>query len=505
MADGQIKKADKDFTKDVDQQLPDAEQIAQKDPQAGIDKLLVLEKQTRQASDLASTSRLIVAIVTIAKNSGDWSLLNEQVLLLSKKHGQLKQAVTKMVQVVMGFLDETPNMETKLTVIETLRTVTEGKIFVEVERARVTRILSNIKKEQGDIDAATDILCELQVETFGSMARREKTEFILEQVALCIEKGDWTQGAILSRKISTRYFSRKPALAQEQIAKEKKDKEAKEKKRANDTGPAGTDQDMEVDEPPREGEDDVTDLKLRYYEQQIILAKHDDKYLEACKHYRQVLDTQSVEDNPEQLHACLQRIIYFIILAPYDNEQSDLLQRIYRESRNSQIPTEAALLKLFTVPEIMRWPVVSEQYGSHLCETDVFDATKPNSEAQGADSKAFTRWEDLRKRVIEHNVRVVAKYYTRIEFSRLTQLLDLSEDETEKYISDLVTAKTIYAKIDRPARLVSFKKPSDADDVLNEWSGNMKSLLGLLERIDHLITKEEMMARIAPKAQAAAA
>jgi len=34
--------------------------------------------------------------------------------------------------------------------------------------------------------------------------------------------------------------------------------------------------------------------------------------------------------------------------------------------------------------------------------------------------------------------------------------------------------------------------------VLNEWSGNMKSLLGHLERIDHLITKEEMMARIQP-------
>jgi hypothetical protein len=55
-------------------------------------------------------------------------LLNEQVLLLSKKHGQLKQAITKMVQVVMGFLDDTPNMETKLSVIETLRNVTEGKV-----------------------------------------------------------------------------------------------------------------------------------------------------------------------------------------------------------------------------------------------------------------------------------------------------------------------------------------------------------------------------------------
>jgi 26S proteasome regulatory subunit N5 len=55
-------------------------------------------------------------------------LLNEQVTLLSKKHGQLKQAITKMVQVVMGFLDDTPNMDVKMSVIETLRTVTEGKV-----------------------------------------------------------------------------------------------------------------------------------------------------------------------------------------------------------------------------------------------------------------------------------------------------------------------------------------------------------------------------------------
>jgi len=142
----------------------------------------------------------------------------------------------------------------------------------------------------------------------------------------------------------------------------------------------------------------------------------------------------------------------------------------------------------------MRWPEVAKIFGPHLCGTDVFDAT-PN---QSSDKKANKRWEDLRKRVIEHNVRVVAKYYTRIQMPRLTQLLDLTEDETEKYISELVTAKTVYAKIDRPARIVNFAKPRDADDVLNEWSGNMKSLLGLLERIDHLITKEEMMARIQP-------
>ena len=193
----------------------------------------------------------------------------------------------------------------------------------------------------------------------------------------------------------------------------------------------------------------------------------------------------------------LQRVIFYIILSSHDNEQSDLLHRINADTRNSLIPKEASLLKLFTNPELMRWPLVSEQYGSTLCATDVFSA-QPSPDT---DPKAFQRWQDLRKRVIEHNVRVVAKYYTRIRMGRLTQLLDLDEEETESYISQLVTAKTVYAKIDRPARVVSFAKTRDADEVLNEWSSSVKGLLGLLERIDHLITKEEMMANIQPKGE----
>ena len=85
---------------------------------------------------MATTSRLLVTIVTICKNSGDWNFLNDQVLLLSKKHGQLKQATTRMVQVVMTFLDETPSMDVKLSVIETLRTVTEGKVGFFIGRRR---------------------------------------------------------------------------------------------------------------------------------------------------------------------------------------------------------------------------------------------------------------------------------------------------------------------------------------------------------------------------------
>lgn len=142
--------------------------------------------------------------------------------------------------------------------------------------------------------------------------------------------------------------------------------------------------------------------------------------------------------------------------------------------------------------------MVSKQFSEYLTDTDVFSLSEEDAAANG-DRKSYQRWQDLRKRVIEHNVRVIAKYYTRILTTRLTELLDLDEDETERYISELVTAKTIYARIDRPAGVITFAKPRDADDSLNEWSANMKSLLGHLERIDHLITKEEMMARITSK------
>jgi 26S proteasome regulatory subunit N5 len=129
------------------------------------------------------------------------------------------------------------------------------------------------------------------------MTRREKTEFILEQVGLCIERGDWTQASILIRKINKRYFARKPKKSPEEIEKLKKQAEEREKTRGPDEAP------MEVD-------DDVTDLKLRYYDQQITLANHDYKYLEVCKHYREVLDTEAVEKSPAQLRAVSMPLVW---------------------------------------------------------------------------------------------------------------------------------------------------------------------------------------------------
>lgn len=111
-----------------------------------------------------------------------------------------------MVQEACTYVAQIDDMEQKLKLIDTLRTVTAGKIYVEIERARLTRILAQYKESKGEIEVAANILQELQVETYGSMEKREKIEFLLEQMRICILIGDFIRTQIISRKISIRAF-----------------------------------------------------------------------------------------------------------------------------------------------------------------------------------------------------------------------------------------------------------------------------------------------------------
>ncbi|KAJ3126450.1 26S proteasome non-ATPase regulatory subunit 12 [Nowakowskiella sp. JEL0407] len=430
--DGQPEpKKEKDFSDVVDVQLPESEKLAKSGKlQAALDQLLILEKQTRTGADLASNTRVLIHILTLIHSAKDWKLLNEYIVLLSKKHGLLKQAITKMVQHAMTHLDTAPSKELKLELISTLRAVTDGKansitIFVEVERARLTKIFAKIKEDDGLIVEAADILQELQVETFGSMERREKTDFILEQMRLCLAKKDYTRVQLISKKISTKYFE----------------------------------------------SDENQDLKLRYYELLIQHALHEEAYLSVCKYYRSVYDTPKVKEDEAQWMPVLQNVILFIVLSPYDNEQSDLIHRIFEDTNLSKLPLYKEFVKCFITSELMRWPKIEEIYGEGLKSTFVFDV---KTEA------GVKRLKELHKRVIEHNIRVVAKYYTKITLKRLTQLLDLPMKETEEFLSNLVISKTIYARIDRPAGIVSFVARKESKEVMNEWAQNINQLLELI-------------------------
>lgn len=108
------------------------------------------------------------------------------------------------------------------------------QIYVEVERARLTHILAKMKEDEGSVTEAANIIQELQVETYGSMEKREKViktniisfnivilflklflknlflvsqvELILEQMRLCLAKKDYIRTQIISKKINVKFF-----------------------------------------------------------------------------------------------------------------------------------------------------------------------------------------------------------------------------------------------------------------------------------------------------------
>lgn len=116
-------------------------------------------------------------------------------------------------------------------------------------------MLSKIKEADGKIVEAADLLQELQVETFGSMERREKTEFILEQMRLCLAKKDYTRAQIISKKINIKFF--------EDVANQ--------------------------------------DLKVHFYNLMIEHAVYSDHHLKACQHYRHLAATPQIKEDDAKI------------------------------------------------------------------------------------------------------------------------------------------------------------------------------------------------------------
>ncbi|GJJ09813.1 hypothetical protein Clacol_004037 [Clathrus columnatus] len=423
------KKQERDFTPEVDALLPVVEAAAKVALKTGnlndaIEKILVLEKQTRNASDPKSTTRLAERLLTLTHEAKNYKLLTTNLILLSKKHGQLKAVIQAIVELSMTWLDviqQEQGLETWLSVIHALRDVTEGKIFLETPRARVTLYLAHYHESlaassstpKESLQTASDLLSELQVETYSSMERREKTEFLLEQMRLLVGVAK---------------------LKDEEAEKAKKDRETNEESSSS----AFVDGETEWVKVRVGGrkvneaflkEKENEDLKLKYCDLMIQYALHQTAYLDVAKHYYKIWETPSIkEDEANKGRQC------------------------------------------FTTRELMRWSGIESIYGSTLRSTTVFG------------SGGEKRWEDFHTRVIEHNIRVIAHYYTKIQLPRLQVLLDLSPEQTEEILSRLVVSGSIWARIDRPAGIVNFEQKRSAEDVMNAWSSDMNKLLSLVEK-----------------------
>jgi 26S proteasome regulatory subunit N5 len=434
--------------------------------------LLAIEKKGRLAEDPTSTKLACCSLLEVLYNQKNYKDMQEKLVLLTKRRGQLKDVVRAMVRQCMEYVEDT-DMEsaldrgTKEEIIRTLQSITEGKIYVEIERARITRQLAGMKEEDGDIDEAANILQEVAVETFGSMAKVEKIAYILEQVRLCLEKKDYIRAQILSRKVSPKAFMIRSV--------------AKKGESSGEIGIEGT-----SIEPPAKGTPSLEELKIQYYSLMIRYYLHEKDYLEVCRSYRAILDTPQIASNASEWENALKHAAWYSVLAPRDSDQITLLDATRKDSRMDSLPLYKSLLDQFSKDEILWWNIISQEFADEIeSQRDIFGAQEEDGCRQA--------W---RLRVIEHNIYTISKFYSKISLNRLADILELSQDEAEKRICAMVTERGLSVKIDRSSGTIKFGSTPSKSEILNAWSTKIQKVLTLLESTCQQIQKESQIHKV---------
>ena len=405
-----------------------------------INSCLILEKKCRTNNDFTTLKALCLHMVRLCKDKGNWSKLNSVLAVLHKRRAQSKIAIGAIVDEAYSYLNSVnwPTLETKIDLIKTLKDICEGKIYVEAESARLHLMLAMIlEKEKGDIAAACDMIQDVHVETYGSLTKKEKAEYILEQIRLNLARKDFIRALIQSRKMNRKV----------------------------------------IEEPGFE------EIKVNFYTMMVEYHSQNKEIWDICQSYYKIYDTMTTKQDPLLLAAALQACVIFLILSKYDNHQSDMMHRIKALKDIEQMPEFLYALALFTTKEIISYPFLG------INKLESHHALK----AHGGPDMMTYLIKLIHTRVIEHNLRVVSGYYRRITAVRLGEMLGLDQVALEQHLSELVASGDFYCKIDRPAGIITFHKARAAEAVLTDWSADINKMLSLMESTCHLINRENMV------------
>jgi 26S proteasome regulatory subunit N5 len=363
----------------------------------------------------------------LARNRGqsDWEAVATNCTLLSKRRAQKQVVIVAVVQEAQQYLSGIEDKELKYKLLEALRSIADGKLFLERELAELTQMLSQMKEAEGKIAEAADILQVVHVETYGSMNKHEKAEYILEQVRLMLAKKDYVRAAITAKKVSAKVLA----------------------------------------------EPGFEDVKVKFYTLMIEHHTHEDSIIDLFRDNHAIYDTKTVQEAEDkaQCKTHLEAAVIYLMLSAHDNERNDMLHRICADKRvTDEYPIFKAMLTHFITMELAPYPLPED---ATLMAHPIFT---------GGGERATKMKTLLHKRVVQHNIRVLAGYYSRTSMSHMSTMLGLSMADTEDFISELVVEGAVWARIDRPSGVCNFKKPEPANEAITNWSSDIAELLEMV-------------------------
>eukprot|EP00760_Papus_ankaliazontas_P031418 PhM_4_TR5278/c0_g1_i1/m.98962/K03035/PSMD12, RPN5; 26S proteasome regulatory subunit N5 len=446
-------KKEKDFTAETDELLQRCNRTAAKtraDADKITEELLTLEKQCRLNGDVENTRRIAVEAIAVFRGLKEYEAMTDVLQVLMRRRAQTATVQGAIVRDAVEGIDEMAKTATKAKVREVLvrmRNMTEGKLHVELEYGRLSVRLAKMDEEDGDLASACKILQHIQVETMTSMARMEKLEVLVHHIFLCLELEDYSRAAIMSRKIGAR------AIASE----------------------------------------DCKELRQRYFHLMIRYYTHSKAYYHIAMCWWELYNVSGQKDL-----GALQKTIMFLLLAapqaPRDVTETAECTA-FSAATMKETDRVAWLNKLQAMPILKtdlpkQIPLIDVFVGVEWVSADLFQSKF----GQYITSENVAPFKDvLFRRLVEHNLMMVSKYYSRAKLDKIARLVSLSVEEVEPIVMKLVSLHLIYAKIDRVQGTVVFRAPVQATEEVDQWAKGVDKVMQLVNETCHLITKERMV------------
>lgn len=431
--------------------------------------LLELERVARQDSKMEESIRLLEEITELVWRAKDIDRLMELVRTLTKKRGQPIKGVTKMVTLCMSYISQIDHLDKRMEFVATMKEVTEKKIYLEVDYARCCMMIVKHKEKEGasqeDIIEAAKIMEKVQVETYGSMDKFEKLEFILYQMKLNIILEDFTKLIIVSKKVNTKFFDdSKMAL-----------------------------------------------LEVTFYLYCLHYHQHKNEYMQSAdclgKVYNALLkmekniaeDAIQEEGAPKEFDSMVLRLyepmldktlacqtyLSMILLEEYSEEK---IEKLKKQWENHQLATDdnqglKSLINAFLDKELSSCNL--KDYS--LSDLHLF------SETGLYNTRYHTQ---LEKQLIKKNLKQVSLFYNSIRFEKLAKLLRNNKDRIEDYLCELIFHNKVKCSIDRPAELILFRMEETEAEKIDNWVQNINEIVDLVDFVCERIEREAVSTKI---------
>ena len=419
-------------------------------------KLIDDEKFTRLENEYEKNRTICKKILETLYGRNDYENFLKLFEYLTQRKNQSRESIIAMVKYCINEI--LPNLKTQKEssdLLNTLIRVTEGKIFVEYEYSQAIRKMTEMHIMNNEKEEAAKLIQDVQIEAFGSLESEYKIEYILFQMQVLIDKGDYIRTLIVSNKIKRNHLD---------------------------------DEGIEL-------------LKIRFFRLMILYYMHEKNYLETSKCYKTLYDfiksineklvdveKKNVEIKPKvidnyiqakkdnNLEQIFENYILFLSICPPELETKNMLNELLIKYKKDLDKNKTLL---YIVEKRLSDDII-------LIDNNLFNRFK--------DFEIFKKNPELiklfRKYWIQHDLSIFEKFFAKIHIQRISKMTLVPDDEIESEIADMVINNYIYARINRIEKIVNFRKETDHHDVLDNFNYDMASLLTKIEETCHIINKE---------------